>query len=352
MKIKTLLQLGIILSFATFIVLGVWVYSINKNYNETKANTVLAQEVSDDILNLNTLTSDYVLYFHERAYIQWKKVHSRLSEKLESNNIDNVNEFVDLNVLIKNHNRSFNIFNRLHKIEHFKTDSLQIKRQRKALTSQLLTTTQLMSLKTKKLIKSVRTKRTKIEQQLYWLALIIFVIFIATLIAIWGALAYRVVIPVRLLKEYISKIDSGSLNKIFVSKNNDEIGELARSFNLLTEKLFSTTVSKEKLENEIEERKKTRVELDKQQVLNATVLEGAGNIITILDPKGIFLSFNHSAEKLTGYSREELIGKSVWDIVIPAEEREDTKKIFSDLLDGDTGVYGNHENHWLTKTGE
>ena len=356
MKIKTLLQLGIVLSFAILMILGLWVFSINQKYTETNENIAVAQEISDDILYINTLTSDYLLYYQERAYLQWKKIHLRLGKKLASNSIDNIHDFVGLNTLREIHNRSLGLFDRLHEIRKNerkpKSDSLLIGEQKKALAAQLLTTTQLMSLKIKKLIDSVRLKRTKLEQELYWLALVIFIIFVITLVAIWITLAYRVVVPVRLLKEHISKIDSGSLNEKFVSKNNDEIGELATSFNKLTEKLFTTTVSKEKLAKEIQERKKTKVELDKQQSLNTTVLEGAGNIITILDPKGCFVSFNHSAEKLTGFSRDELIGKPVWDFVIPEEEREDVKNIFNALLEGNLAVAGSHENHWLTKSGE
>ena len=356
MKIKTLLQLGIVLSFAILMILGLWVFSINQKYTETNENIAVAQEISDDILYINTLTSDYLLYYQERAYLQWKKIHLRLGKKLASNSIDNIHDFVGLNTLREIHNRSLGLFDRLHEIRKNerkpKSDSLLIGEQKKALAAQLLTTTQLMSLKIKKLIDSVRLKRTKLEQELYWLALVIFIIFVITLVAIWITLAYRVVVPVRLLKEHISKIDSGSLNEKFVSKNNDEIGELATSFNKLTEKLFTTTVSKEKLAKEIQERKKTKVELDRQQSLNTTVLEGAGNIITILDPNGCFVSFNHAAEELTGFSRDELIGKEIWGFVIPKEEREDVKNVFNALCEGDVAVAGNHENHWITKSGE
>ena len=356
MKIKILLQVGIIASFAILLALGMWVFSINQTYTETEENTVVAQEISDDILYLNTLTSDYLLYYQERAYLQWKEIHFRLSKELESNSIDNVNDFIDINALKKMHERSFYLFERLHEGKSTKqmnkNNSVLLGEQNKALTAQLLTTTQLMSLMTKRLIDSVRIKRTKLEQELYWLALAIFIIFVITLVAIWITLAYRVVVPVRLLKEHISKIDSGNLNEKFVSKNNDEIGELATSFNKLTEKLFATTVSKEKLAKEIEERKKTKVELDKQQTLNMTVLEGAGNIITILDTEGCFVSFNRSAEKLTGFSRDELIGKPIWNFVIPEEERESVKNVFNALLEGNLAIAGSHENHWLTKNGE
>jgi len=354
MKIKTLLQFGIVFSFAIIMILGMWVLSINQKYLETKENTLIVQAISDNILNLNSLTSDYLLYYQERAYLQWKNTHARLTKELESNRIDNVNDLVDINTLRKMHKRSFRLFERLHegKSNKQKDNLLLIEDKNKALAAQLLTTTQQMSLLTKKLIDYVRLKRAKIEQQLHWLALVLFIIFFITLVAIWITLAYRVVIPVRLLKEHISKIDYGNLHEKFVSKNNDEIGELATSFNTLTEKLFSTTVSKEKLTKEIEERKKTRVELDKQQSLNTTVLEGAGNIITILDPDGCFVSFNRSAEKLTGFSRDELIGKPIWDFVIPEEEQEAVKDVFNTLLEGNLAIAGSHENHWITKNCE
>ena len=350
MKIKTLLQIGIVLSLSILLVLGVWIFSINQTHTETKENTIVTQEISDDILYINNLTSDYLLYSQERAYIQWKKIHSRLGKRLNSSEVDNIHDFADVDTLRKTHGRLLSLFERLHKIN--KNNPLLVEEQKKALTAQFLTTTHIMSLTTKNAIDSVRSKRVELEQQLYWLALVIFVIFVITLLTIWIALAYRIVIPVELLKKHISKIDSGNLNEKFLSKNNDEIGELATSFNDLTEKLFTTTVSKEKLAEEIQERKKTKVELSEQQNLNTTVLEGAGNIITILDLNGCFVSFNHAAEELTGFSRDELIGKEIWDFVIPEEERENVKNVFNALREGNISIAGNHENHWVTKSGE
>lgn len=354
MKIKALLQFGIVASIIIITVLGMWILSINQKYLETKENTIVAQAISDNVLYLNSLTSDYLLYYQERAYLQWKNTHTRLTKVLESNSIDNVNDFIDINILRKIHKSSFHLFERLHegKINKQKENLLLIEDKNKALAAQLLTTTQQTSLLAKKLTDSVRINRENIEQQLYWLALVLFIIFFVTLSVIWITLAYRVVIPVRLLKEHISKIDSGNLNKKFISKNNDEIGELATSFNTLTEKLFTTTVSKEKLIKEIEERKKTRIELDKQQRLNTTVLEGAENIITILDTEGCFVNFNRSAEKLTGFSRDELIGKPIWDFVIPDEEQEKVRDVFIALLKGEFAIAGSHENYWITKKGE
>ena len=110
MKIKTLLQFGVVASFAIIMILGMWVLSINQKYLETKENTLIAQEISDDILYLNSLTSDYLLYYQERAYLQWKKIHARLAKELESNSIDKINDLVDINTLRKIHKRSFYLF--------------------------------------------------------------------------------------------------------------------------------------------------------------------------------------------------------------------------------------------------
>lgn len=356
MKIIRLLQYGVILSVLVFIVLGTWIFSINKNYIQTKNTTDIAQKINDDTFQINTLTSDYLLYYQERASQQWKKTYTRLSKMLDNKKIESIQGFIDIGVLRKTHERSLHLFKRLEEIKKQnginKKDAFLIQSQIKALASQLLTTTQLMTLTAKKLIDAVRIERLKLEQQLYWVALVIFTIFIISLFFIWLTLAYRVVIPVRLLKEHISNINAENLNKKYENIRDDEIGELAESFNRLSDDLFTTTVSKEKLVEEIRERKKTTVELVKQQDLNTTVLEGASNIITILDTNGNFVNFNHSAEELTGYLRDEIIGKPIWDFVIAEEEREDVKKVFSSLIKGNDEIAGHHENHWVTKAGD
>ena len=47
------------------------------------------------------------------------------------------------------------------------------------------------------------------------------------------------------------------------------------------------------------------------------------------DPKGRIVSFNSACERATGYRRAEVIGKSIWDLLIPPEQHGDVEEVFS-----------------------
>lgn len=81
----------------------------------------------------------------------------------------------------------------------------------------------------------------------------------------------------------------------------------------------------------------------------ATVLDTVGALVTILDPQGRIVYFNHACEKITGYSFEEVKGKPIWDLLLIPEEREEVKRVFNELLK--PASFNQHENYWRGKDG-
>ncbi|WP_320111696.1 response regulator [Draconibacterium orientale] len=67
-----------------------------------------------------------------------------------------------------------------------------------------------------------------------------------------------------------------------------------------------------------------------------------------LDLKGNFVSCNNYLLKTTGYSEEELIGKSALDIFVPDDEKQKAKGIIPDLLQQKKDLYY-HEGKILSK---
>ena len=102
---------------------------------------------------------------------------------------------------------------------------------------------------------------------------------------------------------------------------------------------------------DITERKQHESTLRNERDFNDTVLETAGNVIIILDMNGCFVRFNRAAEELTGYSSEQVLGKPVWDFVIPEDQMADVKKVFENLRNGKTDVAGRYENDWVLRDG-
>ena len=102
---------------------------------------------------------------------------------------------------------------------------------------------------------------------------------------------------------------------------------------------------------DITEQKEQAIELETQRDFTNAIVEVAGNIIVVLDMYGCFVVFNNEAEKLTGFTREEVLGKSVWDVVIPNEQRAGVANVFENLRQGKTDIAGEYENDWLVRDG-
>ena len=79
------------------------------------------------------------------------------------------------------------------------------------------------------------------------------------------------------------------------------------------------------------------------------VFDTAGALIVVLDSEGRIVRFNRTCQELTGYTEAEVRGRSVWELLIPEEDREPTGAVFDRLQEGQ--FPNRHENDWLTKDG-
>ena len=64
------------------------------------------------------------------------------------------------------------------------------------------------------------------------------------------------------------------------------------------------------------------------------VIETVGALVLVLDREGRVLRWNAACERATGYSREEMVGRPFWDLLLP-EEREGVRAVFDELVAGD-----------------
>jgi PAS domain S-box-containing protein len=101
---------------------------------------------------------------------------------------------------------------------------------------------------------------------------------------------------------------------------------------------------------DITERKQAEEALKETQRFLEAVVETAPSLIVLTDPDGKIVLFNHSCEELTGYKREEVIGKTIPELFLPPEWIPVVQKRFADPYAPE--VQAPHENPWLTKSGE
>ena len=82
--------------------------------------------------------------------------------------------------------------------------------------------------------------------------------------------------------------------------------------------------------------------------LSSTLLDMTGALVVVRDAAGRIVGFNHAAEEISGYSFNEVKGKTLWGALTPPEERDQAKASFEASREDATK---NHETTWLRKDG-
>ena len=74
------------------------------------------------------------------------------------------------------------------------------------------------------------------------------------------------------------------------------------------------------------------------------------SLVCVLDQDARILFFNDACERVTGFSRGEVVGCDARDFVIPQEEAETFKEVLDYIWK--TGLSSPQVGHWLTKDGK
>ncbi|MGR3174525.1 MAG: PAS domain S-box protein [Candidatus Scalindua sp.] len=141
-------------------------------------------------------------------------------------------------------------------------------------------------------------------------------------IAIAIIISKRVTWPIQKLVEGTRKIASGDLGFKIPTRSKDEIGYLATSFNDMTSQLGESKKQLEDYAQNLEQKVEDKTEeLKKGKEYVENLIENAQDAIISIDEGGMVNAWNESAEKIFGYSEDEIIGQPVTTI-IPERYRE------------------------------
>ena len=116
------------------------------------------------------------------------------------------------------------------------------------------------------------------------------------------------------LKEKHPKMDviimtaNASLNSAVQALNNGASGYIIKPINL--ENLLTYVKNSIEKQHLIAEKQQTEQKLKESEEKYRNLFEQAPSIIIIFNLKGVIMDCNNSVEKLTGYKKEELIGRN------------------------------------------
>jgi PAS domain S-box-containing protein len=156
------------------------------------------------------------------------------------------------------------------------------------------------------------------------LALVIAVIILSILLAV--IVAKSISDPVQVLQKSAEEIGRGNLDIKVGTEAQDEIGQLGRAFDYMTEKLKTVTASRDELNREINERTKA----EKALTFTRFCIDHANDMLYWIDPEGKIVDVNDPTCNKLGYTREELVSMGVEDID-PYISLEAYDRIWQDL---------------------
>jgi PAS domain S-box-containing protein len=136
------------------------------------------------------------------------------------------------------------------------------------------------------------------------------------MIAAVSIMARRITAPLRALSETVSHISDGELNALAPVLSDDEVGALARAFNVMTEKLRKTLAD---MQDELRERKHAETALRESEERFRKVFHSSPIAICITTlEEGRLLNANDAYWGLTGYRPEQALGRNakelkLWD---------------------------------------
>ncbi len=142
-------------------------------------------------------------------------------------------------------------------------------------------------------------------------------------VMLWGAgiiVAGRIVKPIQALSEGVEEFGAGNFVKKIDIHTGDEIERLAETFNRMAENLQH---SFSQLNQKIEE-------IGRLEEKYRDLIENAPEMIHQLDPSGRFVHVNSTELEKLGYSLEEMLTMSLWDIV-PANYQDAVREYVQEL---------------------
>lgn len=158
-------------------------------------------------------------------------------------------------------------------------------------------------------------------------------VFYMTLILLLMSLIYAlylsrgIISPIKILLNGVKMISKGDLAYKVKVVSKDEIGQLAESFNEMTEKM-----------------KKSHEKINQEKEKFETLLMSIGDGVFGIDKEQKIVYFNKQAEKISGYKSSSVLGKYYYDILkfVKVKDKTENIEFIRKALSGKASDMGNH----------
>lgn len=158
-------------------------------------------------------------------------------------------------------------------------------------------------------LRSALATADEISNQVFW----IITIGSALVLALGILFIRRLLRPIQMLSEAAVRIGQGQLKETVPVLSSDEIGDLTKQFNQMSQDLAETTVSKAYTDN---------------------ILRSMNDALIVVTPNGRIETVNAATCDLLGYQEDDLIGRPFADILVDDDKKKPDAEVTAGLVWG------------------
>ena len=343
MKIKTRLHLSIILSLILTVTIGMFVLFALQKMNAEIEKGRTTTKIVKGMAELKIVAHEYLLHPTDRSLMQWKSTYDYLTKSLmkKTNGFESPAEKIALGKILRNITRFKAAFNNVTtsfgKEQGFGKQKSAISPDfRDRLISELLVKSQATVSPVFQLQQVIQTELMAAQQKSGLLIVIFLIILAFFVIAISLWINRSIARPLSELEKDIGIVGSGNLDHKVGTAAKDEIGQLSRSFDMMTEDLKETTTSIAELNKEIDERKQVEETLrESEEKIRSLV----GNIPGVsyrcrCDDQWTMEFISDEVKILTGYPASDFLQNAVrsWASIMHPEGRETVEEYALEII--------------------
>lgn len=341
MTIKAKLQIITTITIFLTLIIGIFVFSVNRELRKVIEENQKADEIVKGIFELNILSNDYILHPERRSYDQWQTRYDSTAKLLtEIKGSDDLREREIIEDLRENHVDIAETFLQLVAVLDQKmsdTESISQKLKER-LIGRLSISSQAMVSGTFALSSQTLQELTERQQQISLFS-VTAILIMALMVIISSFLAMsKILRPITTLQKGVNIIGKGNLGHKINIKNKDEIGALAAAFNTMASALKKSYTG-------LEEKVKARTaELEIAKNKSEALLASIGDGVFAIDREQKIVHFNQRAEEISGYQATEVLGKPYYDFLrfVKAKDKRENVEFIRKALKGEITEMTDH----------
>ncbi|HWQ18491.1 MAG TPA: response regulator [Methanotrichaceae archaeon] len=319
MKIRTQLIISMFFFGAAMAIISASVIVTNQQVERLNKQEELVRNIELNIGELSYLSNDYLLYHENQQIDRWESKYSSISGDISNLTVDQPEQQVLLNNIKANQQRLKEIFSDVVS----KVESLPKSQSNTADLAFIQVSGSRMGVQTQgvifdasRLSQILRDQSDQMKQRNILLIITLMGAFAAFLLTDYYLLIYRRTLrSISNLQTGARIIGSGNLDYSLEEKNDDEIGELAQTFNQMTASLKTVTASKADLEMEMAQRRRAEEELQQKDANMQAFFNAIAESLILTDSAGVILAINETAVQRLGSSARKAIGTHLYEML-------------------------------------